>query len=67
MKNNPLVSAIIPVYNGERFLAEAIESILSQSYHPIELIVVDDGSTDKSKEITLSYPSIRISTAMKAP
>ena len=58
MKNNPLVSAIIPVYNGERFLAEAIESILSQSYHPIELIVVDDGSTDKSKEITLSYPSI---------
>ncbi|HET9602837.1 MAG TPA: glycosyltransferase family A protein [Gemmatimonadales bacterium] len=42
----PLVSCIIPVYNGERFLAEAITSILAQTHRPLEVIVVDDGSTD---------------------
>lgn len=40
----PLVSVIIPVYNGERFINEAIESALNQTYRPIEVIVVDDGS-----------------------
>ena len=52
----PLVGAIIPVYNGERYLAEAIESVLAQTYRPIELIVVDDGSTDGSAGIAQSYP-----------
>ena len=42
----PLVSVVIPVHNGERYLAEAIESALSQIYPAIEVIVVDDGSTD---------------------
>lgn len=42
----PLVSCIIPVFNGERFVAEAIASVLAQAHHPVEVIVVDDGSTD---------------------
>ncbi len=51
-----LVSVVLPVHNGERHLAEAIESVLGQSYRPLELIVVDDGSTDRSGEIARGYP-----------
>jgi glycosyltransferase involved in cell wall biosynthesis len=47
----PFVSVVMPVYNADRFLAEAIESVLAQSYRNLELIVVDDGSTDRSLEI----------------
>ena len=57
----PLVSVIIPVYNGERFLAEAIESVVAQSYRPIEVVLIDDGSTDHSKEIANRYPEVRYS------
>lgn len=49
------VSVIIPVYNGRRYLAEAIESALAQNYSPMEIIVVDDGSTDGSADIANSY------------
>jgi glycosyltransferase involved in cell wall biosynthesis len=52
----PLVSVIIPCYNGEAFLAEAIESALAQTYQPVEIIVVDDGSTDSSPAIAHKYP-----------
>jgi glycosyltransferase involved in cell wall biosynthesis len=51
----PLVSAIIPVYNGEAFLRETIESVLSQTYRDIECIVIDDGSTDGTGEIARSF------------
>jgi glycosyltransferase involved in cell wall biosynthesis len=53
---DPLVSVIIPCYNGEAFLKEAIESALGQSYHRVEIIVVDDGSTDRSPEIAQQLP-----------
>ncbi len=46
-----LVSVVLPVYNGEKFLAEAVESILKQTYAEFELLAIDDGSTDRSSEI----------------
>lgn len=52
----PLVSVIIPCYNGEAYLEETIESALAQSYQPLEVIVVDDGSTDGSREIAQRFP-----------
>ncbi|MBM3181566.1 MAG: glycosyltransferase family 2 protein [Chloroflexi bacterium] len=51
-----LISIIIPVYNGERYLAQAIESVLAQTYRPIEIIIVDDGSTDESARVAQQFP-----------
>ena len=51
MTSQPLVSVVVPVRNGERFLREALDSVLAQDYEPLELIVVDDGSTDRSGDI----------------
>jgi glycosyl transferase family 2 len=51
----PTISAIMPVYNGEAFLAEAIDSILNQTFADFEFIIVDDGSTDKTPEILSGY------------
>lgn len=50
-----LVSCIVPVYNGERYVAEALDSILSQSYAPVEVIVVDDGSEDGTAGVLSGY------------
>lgn len=55
MANEKLVSVIIPVYNGERYLGGAIENILVQDYRPIEIIVVNDGSTDGTETIARHY------------
>ena len=60
MKNNPLVSVVMSVYNGEKYLREAIESILSQTYKNFEFIIIDDGSKDKSLKIINSYNDLRI-------
>jgi len=49
------LSCIVPVYNGERFLAEALESILGQRYQHLEVIVVDDGSTDGSAAVVRKF------------
>lgn len=54
----PLVSVIIAVRNGERFLAEAIESVLAQDQRPVEIVVVDDGSTDNSAEVAASFEHV---------
>lgn len=51
MQTHPVVDVIIPVYNGARYIEEAIQSVLSQSYHPVRLIVVDDGSQDDSADL----------------
>lgn len=52
---NPKVTIVIPVYNGSNYMREAIDSALAQSYENIEVIVVNDGSTDDTEEIALSY------------
>ena len=52
-----LVSILIPAYNSEKYIGECIESALNQTYHNREIIVIDDGSTDKTLEIAKSYKS----------
>ena len=54
-ENQPLVSIIMPVYNAERYLSEAIESVLRQTYLDFELLLINDRSTDRSKEICVEY------------
>ena len=56
----PLVSIVVPVYNGEPFLREALESTLSQTFTDFELIVINDGSTDGTKEVIESIRNPRI-------
>ena len=60
----PLISVVLPVYNGEKYLVEAIDSILVQTFPNFELIMIDDGSTDGSKHILRKYercdPRVRV-------
>ena len=50
-----MVSIVLPVYNGQKYLEESIKSILNQTYSDIELIIVNDASTDCSEEIILNF------------
>lgn len=59
MSTSPLVSVIIPVYNGERYLADTLRSVLAQDYRPMEVLVIDDGSTDRSGEIARGFAEVR--------
>ena len=52
---NPLVSVVIPVYNGADFIIPSLESVSKQSYRNLEIIVVDDGSTDSTLSLVESY------------
>ena len=61
MSYKPLISLIMPLYNHERFVNKAITSIVNQTYTNWELIVIDDGSTDRSAEIVKSFNDSRIS------
>jgi glycosyltransferase involved in cell wall biosynthesis len=54
-----LVSIIIPVYNGEAFLARALKSVFEQDYRPMEIIVVDDGSSDATARIAKGWAAVR--------
>ncbi len=55
MEENGLVSVVIPVYNSEKFLNQCIESVLNQTYKNIEIIAINDGSTDDSLKILETY------------
>ena len=51
----PLLSVVMPVYNGEAFLADAIDHVMAQNYRPLECIVVDDGSADRTGDIAATF------------
>lgn len=55
----PPISVIIPTFNAARFLPEAIESVAEQNYEPLEIIVVDDGSTDDTRDVAARWPRVR--------
>jgi glycosyltransferase involved in cell wall biosynthesis len=61
-----LVSVVIPVFNGERWLAEAVDSVVAQTYPNVEIVAVDDGSTDGSAAILARYPTVRTITQPNA-
>jgi glycosyltransferase involved in cell wall biosynthesis len=58
--SRPLVSVIMPAYNRERYLGEALDSVFAQGYHPLEVIVADDGSTDGTARVAIAYPEVRL-------
>ncbi len=60
MQKTPRVTVLMPVYNGEKYLREAIESILSQTFADFEFLIINDGSTDRTAEIIASYKDRRI-------
>ncbi len=55
----PLISVVVPVRDRERYLSEAIESVLREGWRDLDVVVVDDGSTDRSAEVAAGYPGVR--------
>ena len=66
MPNNPKISVLLPVYNSELYIKEAIDSILNQTFSDFELLVIDDASTNTSVEIIQSYTDSRIQLIVKS-
>jgi len=60
MMNQPSISVIVPVHNGEHFLYEALQSIKRQNYQPMEVLVIDDGSTDQSAAVAEACSEVRV-------
>ena len=60
MSKSPLISVIMPVYNGEKYISAAIQSILAQTFSDFELIILNDGSTDRTIEIVSSFHDSRV-------
>lgn len=60
MNKSPLVTVLMPVYNGEKYLAEAIDSVLAQTFNDFELLIINDGSTDGTQPILDSYSDARL-------
>jgi glycosyltransferase involved in cell wall biosynthesis len=58
--DNPKITVLMPVYNGERYLRQAMDSILNQSVEDYEFLIINDGSTDRTLEILQSYKDPRI-------
>jgi len=58
--NNPKVTVLMPAYNAEKYIAEAITSVLSQSFTDFELLIVNDGSTDHTEKVIRSFNDPRI-------
>ena len=57
---NSLISVIMPVYNGEKFIRETMDSVLNQTYQNFEFIIINDGSADSTQQIINSYDDKRI-------
>lgn len=60
MTDKPFISVVIPLYNKEKSIAQSLQSVLNQSYTDFEIVVVDDGSTDKSVEIVEGIEDARL-------
>ncbi len=65
-KQSPLVSVVIPTFNSERYVGEAIKSALEQSYPAVEVVVVDGGSTDGTAAVVQEFPGVRFDLQPKA-
>jgi glycosyltransferase involved in cell wall biosynthesis len=65
MQKQPFISVLIPTYNCAQYISEAIDSVLAQDYDNLEIIVVDDGSTDNTGEIIKRYVETRITASLR--
>src|SRR5437868_6203051 len=56
----PRIAVLLPVYNGEKYVADAVQSVLDQTFTDFELVVIDDGSTDRTADVLASFSDARM-------